>query len=348
MKRWIAAGAVVVVAVPTLLLMGLGLRFRPKSEREDTAVVQREIATLTATRDSLRKIVYAAAATSDLLDRRPAGDIVIALPTPFVEALVRSVVTGWFHDVDLRLPRMRVRKEGEITARLGILGRRTVGSYDLDVVLDKVHGRLQPDIPTLAFGGDTIKISVPVRVAAGTGIARVTALWKSKGLAGPVCGDMSVTRDVTGQVRAKTYLAQGRIVLTAENGRINADPAFPDLSMRLFIDPSRSSVAALDSVIASKRGLCKFAMDKARAGEKMLEIVGRGFNVRIPQRFFRPIRLPVAVQTEVPVGDRAVALKVTPSALLVTPSTVWIAATVVPVPRNKADVPVAPQDTTRR
>ena len=118
--------------------------------------------------------MYATAATSDLLDRRPPGDVVIALPTPFVDAVVRSVVTGWFHDVDLRLPRMRVRKAGEVKARLGILGRRTVGSYDLDVVLDKVRGRLQPEAPTLAFGGDTIRISVPVRVAAGTGIARVT------------------------------------------------------------------------------------------------------------------------------------------------------------------------------
>lgn len=334
MKRWIALGVVAVVAIPSVILLGLGLRFRPKAEREDPAQVQREIATLTATRDSLRTIVYATAATSDLLDKRPPGDVVIALPTPFVDGLVRSVVTGWFHDVDLRLPRMRVRKEGELKARLGILGSRTIGSYDLDVVLDKVHGRLQPEVPTMSFGGDTIRMSVPVRVAAGTGIARVTASWKSKGVAGPVCGDLSVTRDVTGQVRARTYVALGRIVLSATDGSINADPAFPDLAMRLFIDPSKSSVAALDSVLATKRGLCAFAMEKAHAGDRILELVGRGFNVKIPQRFFRPIRLPVAVQTEIPVGEHSVPLKVTPSALSVTPSTVWIAASVVPVARK--------------
>ena len=334
MKRWIAGGIVVVAGVPAVVLLGLGLRFRPKAEREDPVQVQREIATLTATRDSLRTIVHATAATSDLLDKRPAGDVVIALPTPFVDALVRSVVTGWFHDVDLRLPRMRVRTKGELTAQLGILGRRTVGAYDLDVVLDKVHGRLQPEVPTLSFGGDTIRMSVPVRVAAGTGIARVTASWKSKGIAGPVCGDLSVSRDVTGQVRARTYVALGHIVLSATDGRINADPAFPDLAMRLFIDPSKSSVAALDSVLATKRGLCAFAVEKVRVSERILELVGHGFNVKIPQRFFRPIRLPVAVQTEVPVGRHSVPLKVTPSALLVTPSTVWIAASVVPAARK--------------
>ena len=159
MKRWIAGGIVVVVGVPAVALLGLGLRFRPKAEREDPVQVQREIATLTATRDSLRTIVYATAASSDLLDKRPAGDVVIALPTPFVDALVRSVVTGWFHDVELRLPRMRVRNHGELTAQLGILGRRTVGAYDLDVVLDKVHGRLQPEVPTLSFGGKSAEFA---------------------------------------------------------------------------------------------------------------------------------------------------------------------------------------------
>ncbi len=341
MKRWIALGLGVVVGIPVVTLAALGLRFRPKSDREDPAKVLQEIASLTRQRDSLRAVVYENVASSDLLDRRPAGDIAIGLPTPFVDQIVKSVVSGWFHDVDLRLPRMRVRKDGEIKARLGIFGRRTVGSYDLEVILDNVRGHLQPEVPTLTFGGDTIRVSVPVHVAAGTGIARVTADWKSKGIAGPVCGDMSVTRDVTGRVRARDYVAKGLIALSAVNGSVSADPAFPELAIRVFIDPAPESVAALDSVLASRGGLCGYAVDKSRASEKMQALVGRGFRVKIPQRFFRPIRLPVAVETEVPVADTSVSLKVTPSALTVTNSTVWIAATVVPV--AKSTVPTAPK-----
>jgi hypothetical protein len=333
MKRWIVIGAVVAVGAPVLVLASLGLRYRPKSEREDPATVVREIAVLTRTRDSLRALVYDAATSSDLLDRRPAGDISIGLPTPFVNLIVQHVVSGWFHDVDLRLPRMRLRKDGEIKARLGILGRRTVGSYDLEVILDNVHGRLQPGAPTLTFGGDTIHVAVPVRVAAGTGVARVNASWKSRGLAGPVCGDMSVSRDVTGRVRARDYVARGQIVMKAVNGTVSADPEFPDLAIRIFIDPARESVAALDSVLATRGGLCGYAVEKSNASDRIQALVGRGFRVKIPQRFFRPIRLPVAVQTEVPVANSQVPLNVTPSALTVTNSTVWIAATVVPVQR---------------
>lgn len=343
MKRWIALGLGVVIGVPAVTLAALGLRYRPRAEREDPAKVLQEIASLTRARDSLRTIVYENVTSSDLLDRRPAGDIAIGLPTPFVDHIVKSVVAGWFHDVDLRLPRMRVRKDGEIKARLGIFGRRTVGSYDLEVILDDVRGHLQPEVPTLSFGGDTIHVTVPVHVAAGTGIAKVNASWKSKGIAAPVCGDMSVSRDVTGQVRARDYVAKGQIVLSAVNGTVSADPEFPELAIRIFIDPAPESVAALDSVLATRGGLCGYAVEKSRASEKMQALVGRGFRVKIPQRFFRPIRLPVAVETEVPVADTSVALKVTPTALTVTNSTVWIAATVVPVTKDSATTaPTAP------
>ena len=334
MKRWIAVGVAVVVGIPALTLTILGFRFRPKGEREDPVAVQREITTLTRTRDSLRSLVYFAAESNELLQGRPPGDILVALPTPFIDAIVRNVVLGWFHDVELHLPRMRVRNAGEITARLGILGHRTIGSYDLEVTLDGVHGRLQPGIPTLAFGGDTIHVIVPVRIAGGTGVAHVKASWKSKGLAHPVCGEMEAERDVTGQVRAANYFARGRLVLSAVDGRVLAAPAFPDLAVRLFIDPARSSINALDSLLATKRGLCKFAIGKARASERIQEIVGHGFNVHIPQRFFRPIQLPVAVQTSVPMADRDVSLKVAPSGLAVTKSVVWIGANVSLVQRT--------------
>lgn len=329
MKRpWVLRVLGALIVLPLLAALIFLARFRPKSDREDPATVVREIAKLTLQRDSLRKIVYDAAETSDLLDEQPTGDVVIGLPTPFVDAIVQSVVTGWFHDVDLRLPKMRLRKSGEVKARMGIFGRRTVGAYKLVVTLDDVRGRLQPGVPTLSFGGDIITMEVPVRVAGGTGVAHIQADWDSKGIAGPVCGEMSATGDVTGQVRARSYTARGRIVLSAVNGAVMADPDFPELAIRLFIDPAASSVAKLDSMLATRGGLCGYAIDKSRASERIQELVGRGFRVKIPQRFFRPIRLPVAVETAVPVQNKEVSLEVKPSGLAVTPSTVWFGASV--------------------
>jgi hypothetical protein len=50
--------------------------------------------------------------------------------------------------------------------------------------------------------------------------------------------------------------------------------------------------------------------------------------VKIPQRFFRAISLPVAVQTVVPMAGQDVALDVRPSGIVVTSSAVWLAAAV--------------------
>jgi len=339
MRRWILGGVAALLGIALTVVGVLSYRYRPKEEREDPATVAREIQALTLQRDSLRALVYEITASSDLLDGRPPGDIVIGLPTPFVDAVVREVVPGWFHDVDLRLPPMRLRKSGEVKARLGLFGRRSVGVYDLEVNLRAVRGRLQPGVPVMRFGGDIIQIDVPVRVAGGTGIARVKIDWESKGIAGPVCGDLSADRDVTGQVRPQQYVARGRIRLSAERGRLVADPAFPGLAIRLFVDPARNSFAALDSILAKKGGMCGFAVGKARASERIQELVARGFIVRIPQRFFRPIQLPIAFETAVPIQNLSFALQVVPSGLKVTPSTLWMAAAVSVAPHDKVQHP---------
>jgi hypothetical protein len=107
-----------------------------------------------------------------------------------------------------------------------------------------------------------------------------------------------------------------------------ADPDFPELAVRLFIDPSEESLKVLDELLASKGGACGVAIGKAKVGDRIKELIGNGFNVKIPQKFFRPIRLPVAVQTSVPVQDKPLALTVKPSGLAVTPASVWLGADV--------------------
>ena len=333
MTRWLVRGAAVLLVLIGGTIAVLSYRFRPKAEREDPAAVLRDIQTLTAQRDSLRAQVFESAARSELLRGRPAGDVVIGLPAPFVEAVVREVIQGWFHDVDLRLPPIRVRKAGELKARVSVLGRRTLGAYELEVNLRNVRARLQPGTPVMRFSGDGIRLELPVRLAGGSGIARVKIDWESKGIAGPVCGDLSAEREVTGEVRPRLYNTRGQIRLAAKDGRIVADPAFPGLALRIFVDPAPRSIAVLDSLLTTKGGLCGVALGKARASERIQQLIGRGFNVKIPQRFFRPVELPIAFETALPIQNRAFALQVTPSALVTTPSFVWMGANVSLAPR---------------
>lgn len=332
MKRVMLIVLAIVVIVPLAAAGYLFAKYRPRASREDPAVVKREIATLTTERDSLATLVNGLVGKAELLNKIPAGDVLIGLPTPFVDQLVRDVVAGWFHDVELHLKGIRVRKAGEVKAKMGFLGKRTMGSYDLDLTLDDVRGRLQPGEPKLSFGGDIIRIGLPVRVAGGTGEATIAFVWDSKGMASPVCGDLAATKKVSGTVKKAEYNVQGRMVLSAVSGALMADPDFPELAVRLYVEPSEASLKTLDELLASKGGACGVAIGKAKVGERIRQLVEKGFNVKIPQKFFRPIRLPVAVETAVPMQNNRMGLKVTPSGLAVTPVIIWLGANVAIAP----------------
>lgn len=331
LRRALRSLLAVIIAVPVFAVTAfvvVAIRFRPPGPHMSPAAVEREIARLTRERDSLRTIVWAAADRSELLARRPSGDVVIGLPTPFVNALVQDIVTGWFHDVEVRLHDVHVHKAGVVRAKMGIFGRHEVGNYDMDLTLDDVRGRMTAGEPVLTFGGDRIGVVLPVRVTGGTVKATIAIAWESMGLAAPVCGDFAAIREVTGTVRPADHTAHGRIVLSARDGAIVADPDFPALAVRLFPDPAAASVAVLDSLLDKKGGLCGIAVGKAKTGDKILALVGRGFNVRIPQKFFRPVTLPIAIERSAALPAGHLALEVRPSGLAVTPATVWLAADV--------------------
>jgi len=97
-----------------------------------------------------------------------------------------------------------------------------------------------------------------------------------------------------------------------------ADPEFPGLAMRLRIRPSPAPLRALGTLLASKGPFCDIATSKGNVETKVLELVGRGFLVKIPQKFFLPLRLPISVQEELPMLDRQLSLTATPDTLVIT------------------------------
>jgi hypothetical protein len=325
----IAAG----VLLGALALAGGGLlwlswSYRPVYDREDPVRLRAEVAALTVTRDSVRDLVFAAAEASPLLQQRPDADLMVALPAAFVEALVRDIITGWFHEVELHLRNLRVAKAGEVRARIGILGRRRVGTYDLRLRLDDVRGRLEPGAPTLRFTGDRIGMVVPVRLASGSGTGVIAFEWDSRGMANAVCGDLAAERRIEGTVRPQEYVARGRLTVQATDSAVLIDPAFPDLAIRLRVVPSARSVRMLEELLATKGGLCGIAIGRANVEQRILDLVDRGFTVKVPQRFFRPVQLPIAIESDLTLPDRAVRLSVTPAAARITPLAVWLGANV--------------------
>jgi hypothetical protein len=333
--RVVRRSVVGVAAVAGLVLLGIGAfaawldwRFQAPAAAADVAQLRRELVTLRADHAALGRTLIDAQGRSDLLGDQPSGDVVIALPTAFVAGVVTDVVTGWFNEVDVHLRDIRLQKAGTVRARVGLLGRRTLGDYMVRLHLADVRGRLEPEIPVLTFGGDSIAVTLPVRLTGGEGRGRISFDWDARGLARPVCGDLAAEHAIEGTVVPQRYLARGRLHLAASAGGIIADPEFPGLSLRLRVRPSAASVQSLETLLASKGPLCDLATSAGNVEGRIMELVGRGFVVKIPQQFFRPVRLPISLEQELSLLDRSVGITVTPAAVRVTPQAVWLSANV--------------------
>jgi hypothetical protein len=286
------------------------------------------LAQLRAQRDELQASFRKAALTgreASLL-KAPRGDVMIGIPTTLTRSIVEQVVTGLFGETTLTLRNLKVHKAGTVRAKM-LVAKRTLGEYVLDVQIHQVQGQLRPGKPTLAFGRNRVDLTLPVRLAEGQGDADLRFQWDSKGLAAnAVCGDTDVTRSIKGGVVPTDYELSGSFAIAASGSAITLTPRFPDLAVRIFVDPSEQAWGVVDSVVKEQRSGCEMALNKIDIKEKLGGILGRGFNVKIPQKIFKPIKLPAGVRQSLEVQGIALALEVKPAGLLVARDRLWYGA----------------------
>jgi len=285
------------------------------------------IEALRAERDALqvkgREAAIAAGERS--LAKAPRAGIMIGIPTSFTRSLVEQVVTGLFGETTLTLKNLKVHKEGKLQAKM-LVKKRTLGEYVLDMKIDEVQGILKPGKPTLAFGNNTIDLGLPVRLAEGTGQATLNFKWDSKGSANVVCGDTEVSRGLTGGVVPQDYAVRGRFLISAKAETVVLQPQFPDLAVRIFVDPSEEAWKLVEEVIRDRPKGCEIALGKVDVKEKLSGLLAKGFNVKIPQKIFKPIRLPAGVSQSLEIQGVKLALEVTPAGVLVADDRIWYGA----------------------
>jgi hypothetical protein len=258
----------------------------------------------------------------------PKAGVMLGIPTGLTRSIIGQVVTGLFGETTLTLRNLKVHKEGQVRAKM-LVRKRTLGEYVLDVNIHEVQGLLKPGPPVLKFGRNNIDVTLPVELAEGKGEAELRFQWDSKGLAANmVCGDVDVTRKVSGGVVPQQYELKGRFGITASGNLIVLRPHFPDLAVRIFVDPSEQAWGVVDGVVQERAKGCEMALTKVDVKEKLGGILGRGFNVKIPQKILKPVRLPAGVSQSLEVQGVRLALDVKPTGLLVAADRLWYGADV--------------------
>jgi hypothetical protein len=293
----------------------------PPTEAELQALLER--------RDALQKrfteLVVAHGEKS--LAQAPRGGVMIGIPTAFTRSILDQVVTGLFSEMTLTLKNLKVHKEGQVRVKL-VLAKRTVGKYVLDVKIHQVQGILRPGKPDVVFGRNRVSISLPVRLAAGQGNADIRLQWDSKGLAAnTMCGDVDITKAVTGGVIPQDYRLAGAFKIASAGSSVTLSPDFPEeLQVRIFVDPSDQAWGAVDEVVNAQRAGCEKTLDKIDMRKILGNLVGKGFNVKIPQKIIKPVRLPAGIKQSLEIQGIKLALQVKPTGLLVAGDRLWYGA----------------------
>ena len=296
------------------------------------------LAALEAQRDALQARFRAAvlAHNEKSLRDAPQAGIMIGIPTSFTRSILQQVVVGLFGQTTLTLRNLKVHKEGAVKAKM-LVRKRTLGKFVLDVDVHQVQGVLAPRTPTVDFGRNKIGLLLPVRLASGQGEASLRFRWDSKGLtANLMCGDVDVTRPVSGLVVPRDYEVAGSFAIAASASAIVLRPRFPDLEVRIFVDPSEEAWAVVDGVVRDRRKGCEIALNKVDVKEKLAGILGKGFNVKIPQKIFKPVILPAGISQSLQVQGLTLDLKVSSKGVLVANDRIWYGADVALNPRRPA------------
>jgi hypothetical protein len=250
-------------------------------------------------------------------------NVVVGIPAGVAERVAGEAMVGLASGIDLTLRDLRFRKADEVRARL-LLGRRTVGRFVLSVHVRELRAVLRPRKARLRFDGGRVRLSLPVSVEDGEGRARLRFKWDGRGVAGAVCGDLDVTREVAATVPRRTYTLEGGLRLGVEGTALVARPELGDVPLRVPIEPSPAAWSVVDDVIASRSALCRAALARVDVRGKIRGLLDRGIRVTVPRRILeRPLRLPLAVERSVSVGDREMRLDVRPMDVTVGPARLW-------------------------
>jgi hypothetical protein len=252
----------------------------------------------------------------------PGNGVRVGVPTPLARTLIQRVVAGFVDSITLKLSNIGVHKAGSVKKVIPI------GEYDLKVMVVGVTGRLKTGKPDVEFGGNQVSVSLPVKVASGTGNANIDFKWDGKNVSGAVCGDMEVNENVTGSVKPAEYPVAGAIRLTTTAQQIVASPRFPVVKINLKIVPSAESWATVQRILDSKEGMCGFALGKVNIKGVLEALLDKGFDIRLPTEKIQPVAIPVGIASTMTVGDQPVGVEVKVGGLAITKQMIWLGADV--------------------
>ena len=312
----------VLLALAALLavaLLGTGCTRKPSSEQ--LRAWSDELGRLQAEQDSLRARSAELVAKDPRILGLPPGEVVVAVPTAFVRSVIDHLFRDVVDNVTLSLSGIKAHAAKKVKKVV------TIGEFVVDVDIQKVVGKLRPGQPAIAFGGDSISLSLPISVTEGYGEALVHFVWDGKNVAGLTCGDLDITQKVTGNVIPGDYNVSGVMALVIHGRRVKSALRFPETRLRLRVKPSQESWDAINAILEEKHGVCGWVLDKVDVPNILTNLAEeKGFSVKLPLDKLKPVLLPAGIQDSVTVGGKTLAISARTNTIRIDPDAIWYSA----------------------
>jgi len=256
----------------------------------------------------------------------PDGAVLIGVPATLVEAIVSEALTGPLHNVRLTLKDVVKVERSDIIRAKTFLGMMTLGHYALSVNVKEVAAVMKPLTPKLTFGGNRIAFDLPVSVVSGAVKANLHFKWDGRKLAGVVCGDLTLEHDLRATVPPVAARLRGRFVLEARGEKLVVKPVIAPIHLAFRVEPQQRTWDFIDELIESKNAACEAALRKAAVGQKVKDLVARGFKVRVPTDWLQEMTLPASFKDTVDLKGATAGLFITPAGVSITKTRIWYGA----------------------
>lgn len=262
---------------------------------------------------------------SRLIDA-PKGDILIGVPTTLVESIVTEALTGPLRRVRLSLKDVVKTQLSDEVRTKTLLGTMTLGRYELVVNVQQVNAVMRPGTPTLVFGANRIAVDLPVSVESGDVKANLLFKWDGRKLAGIVCGDLTGEHALRAAVPPVKVRLRGRFEVEAKGEQLRVRPVIAPVEMAFKVEPEQRTWDYIDGLIESKNAVCEAALRKAAVGQKVKDLVARGFRVKLPSNWLHPMTLPASFRNTFDVQGTSAGLAILPTGVSVTKTRLWYGA----------------------
>ncbi len=291
-----------------------------RKDRQTPEALRGEIAALVTERDALRGRLNTLMVSDPRIAAMPDTPVRVGVPTTLARDLIQRVIGGFVDQVTLTLRDIKVRKQGTVKKVV------VLGEYDLKVTVTQVTARLTTATPNVTFGNNRVDLAMPVTLSKGTGRATIYFTWDGRNIGGAVCGDMTVTQTVSGNVRPTTYPVSGSLVFALTANTIVAKPRLPKMVVNLKVAPSEAAWGAVQKILDDKRGVCGFVLDRVDILGLVKAMIDKGFDARLPTDKLKAVAIPVGLEPTLEVRGAPLALGIRVGDLVITDEMIWLGA----------------------